>query len=193
MQCVDANNVSRKVYFCERGNLMTAINYFRKITGRSFDIGIPAAPGVGGRPGGARTATSSSPSRPVKALQFNTHSDQIGSTNVTVTLRGGGSSSPVTTEPYVLTSGDDKGLMHYTHDLPGVPTMEFQNAFALTAVDEFHGIGNRIVEVKFTARSEFVSTKETMSPISRAGAPRPPDQHRSIACPKAATPSARTS
>ena len=158
-QCVDAKNVGRKVYFCERGNLMTAINYFRKITGRSFDIGIPPAPGVGGPPGVARTATFSSPSGPVKAFQFNTYTDQVGGTNVTVTLRGG-SSSPVTTERYVLTSGDNKGMTHYTHDLPGVPTMEFQNASALTAVDEFHGIGDRIVEIKFTTRSEFVSAKD---------------------------------
>lgn len=159
-QCIDAKNVGRKVYFCERGNLMTAINYFQKITGSSFDLGIPSATDSSGSTGSvARTATFSSPFGAIKAFQFNSYTDQVGGTKVTVTLRGG-SSSPVKTERYVLTSGDDRGLTYYTEDLPGVPTMEFQNASALTAVQEFQGIGDRIVEIKFTTRSEFVSAKD---------------------------------
>lgn len=158
-ECVDANNVGRKVYFCERGNLMTAMNYYRKITGQKFDLGIPLAPGGQVPQGPARTATFSSQAGPVKSFKFNTFSENVAGTNVSVTLRGG-SSSPVQTERYVLTAGNANGQTFYTHDLPGVPTMEFQNASALTAVLAFQGLGDRIVEVKFTTRYEFVSAKD---------------------------------
>jgi|SRR4051794_13094140 hypothetical protein len=161
-ECVDANNVGRKVYFCEGGNLMTAMNYYRKITGQQFDLGVPLIPlAQGGQapPATARTATFSSPAGPVKSFKFNTYSELVGGINVSVTLRGG-SSSPVQTERYVLTSGDATGQTVYTHGLPGVPTMEFQNAWALTAVLPFQALGDRIVEVKFTTRYEFTSAKD---------------------------------
>ena len=162
-ECVDTDNVGRKVFFCENGNLMTAMNYFRAITGQRFDLGIPLQPGGAVAPG-ARTATFSSKDEnnrtiQVKNFKFNTYGEQIGGTQVSVTLRGG-SSSPVTTERYVLTAGTASGHTTYTSDLPGVPTMEFQNASALVNVTKFQGLGDRIVEVKFTTRFAFTSAKD---------------------------------
>lgn len=162
--CVETSNVGRKVYFCENGNLMTAMNYFRKITGQKFDLGIPVGGPGSAQHGVARTATFSSSQGPIKSFQFNVYKERVGNTDVTVTLRGG-SSSPVATERYVLTSGKDDGSTVYTQDLPGVPTLEFQNPSALTGVPAFLALGDRMVEIKFTTRYEFTSARSYVTSI----------------------------
>ena len=136
-RCEDANNNGVKVYFCDDGNLMTAINSFRRITGQDFNFST-AVTTAGG-------------------FKLQNYQETINGAQVGVNLRGGSSSS-VTTERYTMTAPGDKGLTVSTHDVNGVPTIDIINPAALTLVPAFMGLATR-VEIKFTTRSEFVSAK----------------------------------
>lgn len=136
-ECEDANNNGVKVYFCERGNLMTAINCFRRITGQAFNFAT-AVTTAGG-------------------FKLQNYQETINGIQVGVNLRGG-SSSTVTTERYTLTAPGAQGVTISTHDVNGVPTIDVINPAALTLVPAFLGLATR-VEIKFTTRSEFTSAK----------------------------------
>lgn len=115
----------RRVWICDGANMMTAMNYFRQITGEEFDImNLPTV---------------------ASGFKLKTVSQTIGDKDVKVTLRGGSSST-------VQSAGN-------AHN--GPPTLEIQNAEALTLVPQFVGFpAKTIVEVKFSTRAEYARWAE---------------------------------
>jgi hypothetical protein len=120
-----AQTKGRRVWICDGANMMTAMNYFRDITGEEFDLlKLPTVP---------------------SGFKLKTVSQTIADKDVKVTLRGGSSSSI-----------EAAGNKHH-----GPPTLEIQNAEALTLVPQFVGFpAKTIVEVKFSTRAEFARWAE---------------------------------
>lgn len=130
-----ANMSGRKMWVHDGGNMMTAMNWFKKITGREFLLPIPVGGPGTAMPGGAAQSTG------VGALI--SHTEQIGGKDVTVTLRGGSSSTL-------------DGAWGNPHQ--GPPTLEIQDARHLTGVPTCQPFASHakkiIVEVKFTTRAD---------------------------------------
>jgi hypothetical protein len=120
-----AQTKGRRVWICDGANMMTAMNYFRDITGEEFNmLALPTVP---------------------SGFKLKTVSQTILDKDVKVTLRGGSSST-------VQSAGN-------AHN--GPPTLEIQNAEALTLVPQFAGFpAKTIVEVKFSTRAEFARWAE---------------------------------
>jgi len=155
-----ANMSGRKMFVMDGGNMMTAINWFKKITGQPFLFPIPVPVKVAGGEGYEKRMPEGAAR--VVDTPYNYIVDEDGETRtvkdthkgfvlashadagVTVTLRGGSSS--------VL-----DGAWGTKHD--GPPTIEIQNAQKLTNVaiiQRFNVKGKKgiIVEVKFTTRAD---------------------------------------
>lgn len=128
---------SDRVFFIEPANLVTATQWFQRITG--VRLSLQQLTG--------RTAAG--------GFFFYTHNDRIGPNAVNVTIRGGSSSSVSTTrEVYTFTS-DYRSLSEFssTSTVPGVATLELTNPRAFDEVPAFAKLDGR-VEFKFTQRSQ---------------------------------------
>ena len=84
-----ANMSGRKMFVHDGGNMMTAMNWFKKITGKEY---IPPIP-IGG-PGGQvpEGAAKEVLNKGVKQFGLCAHKETVGTGTLTVTLRGGSSS-----------------------------------------------------------------------------------------------------
>lgn len=126
------SETSNRVYFVEPANLMTAIDFFKRITGQ----GVPSLTSMNVAAGG---------------FFFHTHSENIDGSRVNVTLRGGSSSIVPISRTLCTPSGDERS----TYNLPGCTTLDITNPEALSNVPRFSGNATR-VEFKFTQREEVV-------------------------------------
>lgn len=120
-----AQTKGRRVWICDGANMMSAMNYFKDITGEEFNLLTL---------------------RPVQTglLLKSVHDTLLGK-KVTVTLRGGSSSSI-----------DGPGNKHH-----GPPTLEILYAENLTLVPQFVNFPNKTtVEVKFSTRAEYARWAE---------------------------------
>lgn len=132
----------RKVWVLDEGNMMTAMNWYRKITGHRFVLPVPVR--VADAETGAVTSTlppGAALAAPIGALSTREDPDRKG---VVVTLRGGSMS--------VLDAAT--GNKH-----AGPPTLEVHNAQALAGLvptfAPFAGMKKKvIVEVKFSTLAE---------------------------------------
>lgn len=136
-----ANMSGRKMWVFDGGNMMTAMNWFKKITGVQFLLPIPIGGPGGEMPTGAATDTKS-----VGALQ--SYQGDVGDKAVTVTLRGGSSSTL-------------DGAWGNPHN--GPPTIEIADARNLIAVPTcqtfLKATKKVIVEIKFTTRADQTPVK----------------------------------
>ncbi|HEX4948704.1 MAG TPA: hypothetical protein VFZ34_18655 [Blastocatellia bacterium] len=135
-QAASVPNTDR-VFFVEPGNMMTALHWFKRITG--VELSLPQLT--------QRKAEG--------GFFFYTHQDNVNGVAVNVTIRGG-SSSPVSTTREVYTYTHDYQPLSNTESqsvLPGVPTLELTNPQAMAEVPKFLTLNGR-VEFKFTNRTQ---------------------------------------
>jgi hypothetical protein len=140
-----ANMSGRKMFVNDGGNMMTAMNWFKKITGTAYLPPIPIG-GPGGLVpvGAAREVVD----KGVKQFGLCAHKEVVGLGTLTVCLRGGSSS----------TLDGAWGSPHH-----GPPTIEIFDARLLTLVPTcqpfLQAAKQVIVEIKFTTRADQTPVK----------------------------------
>lgn len=132
---------SDRVFMIEGGNMATAIDWFKRITGQQlslFDL---------------TRAKASGDTRAKQSGGFFIHTYQgtVNGQQVNVNLRGGSSSSIVTERLVTLMTRDFRylGEAEYSTTTPGCPTIDITNPGALGAVPRIVNCKGR-VEFKFT-------------------------------------------
>ena len=142
LDVAEPSDSSDRVFFIEKGNMMTAINYFKKITGEALSL---------------QQLTSRKASG---GFYLYTHKGRIGQKDVNVTVRGGSSSSVTSVRDVYIFTKDYQLLGHHSAETttPGVPTLDITNPGALGQVPRIVTCEGR-VEFKFTTRYEYVSNR----------------------------------
>lgn len=129
---------SNRVFMVEKGNMMTAINWFTKITGQQlslFDLIRNKAAG---------------------GFFIHTYNGSINGQPVNVNLRGGSSSS-ITTERLVLIMSNQytaRDEIWTSSTTPGCPTIDITNPQNLGQVPRVVTCDGRI-EIKFTTTFQY--------------------------------------
>lgn len=124
---------SDRVFMVEGGNMMTAIDWFRRITGQALSL------------------ADLSRNKATGGFFIHTYNGTVNGAPVNVNLRGG-SSSTITTEKHVLlmTQGHQYlGEIDSSSTTAGCPTLDITNPQNLTLVPSVAHCQGRI-EIKFT-------------------------------------------
>lgn len=135
------SNSSDRVYFVEPGNMMTAMSYFKRITGQQLGLDALSQKASGG-------------------FFVHTYNGMINGQQVNVNLRGGSTSDVTYTRlVHVLSVShqlvDAEETSQVAH---GVPTIDITNPGALNGVPRLQNAQGR-VEFKFTNRFSYEATR----------------------------------
>ncbi|WP_306397480.1 hypothetical protein [Telluria beijingensis] len=130
---------SNRVFMVERGNMMTAMSWFTKITGQRLAMAdLTRLKAAGG-------------------FFIHTYAGNVNGNPVNVNLRGGSSSS-ITSEKHVMLLTKDYqmlGEIHSTSTTPGCPTIDITNPQHLGGVPRVVTLDGRI-EIKFATTYTYV-------------------------------------
>lgn len=130
---------SDRVFMVEKGNMMTAIQWFAKITGQRLSLtDLTSLKASGG-------------------FFIHTHNGTVDGKPVNVNLRGGSSSS-ITTEKLVMLMTKDYrylGDVESSSTTPGCPTIDITNPQNLAEVPRVITCNGRI-EIKFATTHVYV-------------------------------------
>lgn len=129
---------SDRVLMCENANMMTALNWFTKITGQRLSL----AQLTGNKAAGG--------------FYLHTHADTVGGNAVNVNLRGGSSSTITTEYVHDIMTKDHQylGTVEKTSKTPGCPTIDITNPQHLGQAPRVVNCNGRI-EIKFTTTYEY--------------------------------------